>query len=200
MPTILDTSTLLHTLETLTQQGYIFRGHECFKYLLQPNAFRDQSIMRMRQNFGINPTVLIKWFDSNEIQQSIRLWYSPTPIHARHPTIERLKEFGLYLMRYNYALHLFAEENPDAISEEDKARLLIRDAAYWQQESTFQHLFERYLSTIIDRIGLNGQFIQKANPYEDLAAVDETLPQHYDIPTAALVPFPFSFDRLARTT
>ncbi|AMV12897.1 FRG domain protein [Legionella pneumophila] len=90
-------------------------------------------------------------------------------------------------MRYNHSLHLFVKNNPNNVSKQDAASFLLRDAEYWRQETTFQQMFERYLPTIINRHSFkDGALIQQANPYEDLAAVDETLPQHYGIPTAAL--------------
>lgn len=179
--------TVISTLEQLSLEGYVFRGHEDFRYQLTPNAFREHSIAQMQIDFNIHPTILDGWFNSKEIKKTIESWYSSNPIHSQHPAIHLLKEFCLYTMRYNHSLHIFVKNNPDNVSEQDAASFLVRDAEYWKQESTFQHMFERYFATIINRYSFkDGSLIQRANPYEDLAAVDETLPQHYGIPTAAL--------------
>ncbi len=179
--------TIISTLEQLSLAGYVFRGHENFKYQLIPSAFREQSIEQMKKDFGIHATITEKWFVSKEINNVIVSWYSPNPIYSQHPTIYLLKEYCLYLMLYNHSLHIFVKNNHNKVSEQDKANLLSRDAEYWRQETTFQQMFERYLPTIINRYSIkDGSLIHKANPYEDLAGVDETLPQHYGIPTAAL--------------
>lgn len=178
---------VIKQMEQLTQDGYIFRGHESVKYQLEPNAFRDQSIARMKKQFAISPIVIQQWCNSEKINSTIRAWYSTDPIHFSHPTISRLKNFCLYLMIYNHALHLFVHKFPHRVAEQDKALFLLRDVEFWRQEETFQYLFESYLPRIINRwCAKEGTLIQKANPFEDLAGVDETLPQHYGIPTAAL--------------
>ncbi|ANN91268.1 FRG domain-containing protein [Legionella pneumophila serogroup 1] len=179
--------TIISTLEQLSLEGYVFRGHEDFRYQLTPSAFREHSIAQMKIDFNIHPTLLDEWFNSKEIKKTIASWYSSNPIHSQHPAIYLLKEWCLYIMRYNHSLHLFVKNNPNNVSKQDAASFLLRDAEYWRQETTFQQMFERYLPTIINRHSLkDGALIQQANPYEDLAAVDETLPQHYGIPTAAL--------------
>ncbi|HAT1884370.1 TPA: FRG domain-containing protein, partial [Legionella pneumophila] len=179
--------TIISTLEQLSLEGYVFRGHEDFRYQLTPSAFRTHSIVQMEKDFNIHPTILDEWFNSKEIKKIIASWYSPNSVHLQHPAIYLLKEWCLYIMHYNHSLHLFVKNNPDNVSEQDAASFLLRDAEYWRQETTFQQMFERYLPTIINRRSLkDGAFIQRANPYEELAAVDETLPQHYGIPTAAL--------------
>ncbi|AOU30077.1 TPA: FRG domain-containing protein [Legionella pneumophila subsp. pneumophila] len=179
--------TIISALEQLSLEGYVFRGHEDFRYQLTPSAFREHSIAQMKRDFNISRTLLGEWFNSKEIKKTIASWYSSNPIHSHHPAIYLLKEWCLYIMRYNYSLHLFVKNNPNNVSEQDAASFLLRDAEYWREETTFQQMFERYLPTIINRHSLkDGALIQRANPYEDLAAVDETLPQHYGIPTAAL--------------
>ncbi|MCA0402690.1 MAG: FRG domain-containing protein [Proteobacteria bacterium] len=179
--------TIISTLEQLSLEGSVFRGHEDFRYQLTPSAFRKHSIAQMKRDFNIPPTILGEWFNSKEIKKTIASWYSSNPIHSQHPAIHLLKEWCLYIMRYNHSLHLFVKNNPNNVSEQDAACFLLRDAEYWREETTFQQMFERYLPTIINRHSLkDGALIQRANPYEDLAAVDETLPQHYGIPTAAL--------------
>ncbi|HAT1771512.1 FRG domain-containing protein [Legionella pneumophila] len=179
--------TIISTLEQLSLEGYVFRGHEDFRYQLTPSAFREHSIAQMKIDFNIHPTILDGWFNSKEIKKTIASWYSSNSVHLQHPAIYLLKEWCLYIMRYNHSLHLFVKNNPNNVSEQDAASFLLRDAEYWRQETTFKHMFERYLPTIINRHSLkDGVLIQRANPYEDLAAVDETLPQHYGIPTAAL--------------
>jgi len=179
--------TIIVSLEQLSLEGYVFRGHENFTYQLAPSAFREHSIVQMKKDFNICSTIIKNWFNNKKIESTIASWYSSNPIHSQHPTIHLLKKFCLYIMLYNHSLHVFVKNNPNNVSEQDKASLLLRDAEYWKQETTFQQMFERYLPTIINRHSLkDGSLIQRATPYEDLAAIDETLPQHYGIPTAAL--------------
>ncbi|HCJ4235047.1 hypothetical protein Ljor_2002 [Legionella jordanis] len=50
--------TIISTLEQLSLEGYVFRGHEDFRYQLTPSAFREHSIAKMKIDFNIPPTLL----------------------------------------------------------------------------------------------------------------------------------------------
>ena len=181
-----DIRATISSLEKLQLDGFIFRGHENFKYVLQPSAFRTQSINKMKSNFEIPSQVVENWQNSQVIQNVIQSWTHRGEHYTHHPTVKNLKSFCFYLMLYNHELHRYVNNNPTKVSDKDKKWLLLRDKDFWRSEDTFQHLFSHYLQAIINRTDLMGNLIQKAQPYEDLAGVDETLPQHYGIPTAAL--------------
>ncbi|AMV12896.1 hypothetical protein ULM_01940 [Legionella pneumophila] len=61
--------TIISTLEQLSLEGYVFRGHEDFRYQLTPSAFREHSIAQMKIDFNIHPTLLDEWFNSKEIKK-----------------------------------------------------------------------------------------------------------------------------------
>ncbi|HEK3842925.1 TPA: hypothetical protein SM062_003360 [Legionella pneumophila] len=50
--------TIISALEQLSLEGYVFRGHEDFRYQLTPSAFREHSIAQMKRDFNISRTLL----------------------------------------------------------------------------------------------------------------------------------------------
>ncbi len=174
-------------LEELRKEGFVFRGHESFKYTLTPNAFRDSGLVRMKNEFGIHSSTINKWFKNKFIMQHVNTWLPRLKITSSgHQVINRLLKYCLYLMQYNHSLNLFVQNNAHRVSQKDKNTILERSLEYWKSEETFQLLFSSYFPRIIRRYHLDGTLIQDANLFEDLASVDETLLQHYDTPTAAL--------------
>jgi len=142
----------------------------------------------MKEQFGIEDIRAAAWFQSKTIIEQVDQWLlrGRRATYWERGTIQRLLEYCLYLMRYNYCLNIFAKNNPDRISSKDRNAILLRDAEFWRLETTFYYLFSCYFLTIIKIFDLQNNLLQDANPPEDLAHVDETLPQHYDVSTAAL--------------
>jgi hypothetical protein len=62
----------------------------------------------------------------------------------------------------------------------------IRPSAYWRKKDTFLYLFGFGFDSSIGRVTLNGKVINYSSINEEMAAYDESLPQHYDTATAAL--------------
>ena len=189
MPVIKEIQTALAQLNQLQQNGFIFRGHESFNYILMPNAFRSPTLARMKHEFEIQDSVIGQWFKNKFIMQNVNDWYLQNKrklTFAEQQTINRLLYYCLYLMRYNHALNMFVQKNPHRVSQKDRETILDRNQEYWKSETTFHQLFSSYFPKIIKRINPDGTLLQDANPFEDLASVDETLIQHYDPTTAAL--------------
>ncbi len=189
MSIIKEVQTIITQLNQLQQEGFIFRGHENFKYTLTPSAFRPNTLTKMKNEFGIEDSIIDEWFKNKFIMQHINEWYLEYKRKLTPPenqTISRLLHYCLYLMRYNHSLNLFVQKNPHRVSQKDRNTILERNLEFWKSEKTFQHLFSSYFPKIITRHNLDGTLLQDANPFEDLASVDETLPQHYDPTTAAL--------------
>lgn len=186
---IRDVEIVIAQLEELTQQGFIFRGHESFRYTLTPNAFRDDTLIRMNNEFGIQDSVINEWLKHKFIMQHINQWYllgKRELIPSERQVVNKLLHYCLYLMRYNHSLNLFVQKNPRKVSQTDRDTILERTLEYWKSEDTFHHLFSSYFPRLIRLYHLNNTLMQDANPFENLASVDETLPQHYGTPTAAL--------------
>ncbi len=174
-------------LESLREDGFIFRGHEDFKYELIPSVFRPEKQKQMIKQFAIEEVKIAQWPRSKAIIEVIDQWAPGVrAIPEAHQTIQRLIAFCLYLMRFNFSLNIFAQNNRHRIPKKDCDSILIRDAEYWRQEKTFYDMFSRYFPTIVKRYDLKNNLFQDATPYEDLAGTDESLPQHYGTPTAAL--------------
>lgn len=189
MPVFKDINIVIAQLDELQQAGFIFRGHESFKYILMPNAFRTPTLLKMKREFEIQDSVIDEWFKNKFIMQSVNDWYLQNKrklMPLEQQTISRLLHYCLYLMRYNHALNIFAHKNPHRVSRKDRETILERNLEYWKSERTFQQLFSSYFPRIIKLTNLDGTTLQDANPFEDLASVDETLVQHYDPTTAAL--------------
>lgn len=187
MSVIKEIQTVFTQLNQLQRNGFIFRGHESFKYTLTPNASRDDTLARMKCEFGIDNVIINEWFKNKFIMEHVNTWLPGLKITPSiHQLRDRLLNYCLYLMRYNHSLILFVQNNPGRVSLKDRTTILKRSLSYWKSEETFPQLFSSYFPRLIRRYHLDGILMQDANPFEDLASVDETLPQHYDIPTAAL--------------
>jgi len=187
MPVSEDVDAAIAQLEELKEEGFIFRGHESFKYTLTPNASRDNTLARMKHEFGIDSGIINRWFKNKFIMEHVNTWVPGLKITpSSRQVLDRLLNYCLYLMRYNHSLNLFVQNNPSRVSQKDRDTILERSLEYWKSEETFHHLFSSYFPRLIRRYHLDGTLMQDANPFEDLASVDETLPQHYDTPTAAL--------------
>lgn len=181
----------IRELRQLEANGnYIFRGQCDARYLLNPKAFRPETIKQAQAAFAPDQKAGHAWFDSEEISAYPKKLLGRNPTQSELRTLFRLKNFCLFLMRHNYFLSIHAHENKKNLSPIDQRMLELRNKGYWKQEETFLQLYEAYLPTLIERsIGID--IIQSASPFEDLAALDETVPQHYGVATTIL---DWSFD------
>jgi hypothetical protein len=187
MPLIKDIGLLIDQLKQFQLNGFIFRGHKNFKYMLIPNAFRSDTYKEMKNKFGVNALTINKWFKNKLIMEHVNIWLPEFKfMPGAHQVLERLLKYCLYLMHYNHSLNLFVQNNPHRVSQKDRSTILERSLEFWTSEKTFLHLFSSYFPRLIRRYHLDGTLMQDATLFEDLASVDETLPQHYDTPTAAL--------------
>ena len=182
---------LLNQLEFLYQQdSYIFRGQFDAEDKLIPSAFRSEKINEAIGKFPIKKEEIErKWFESDALRKEISLWLKiPNFSYARGYPINRLLDFLVYLMRYNYSLHKYwlTETNQKNICLSDKKILKPRPEEFWVTEETFLYLVSSYLPVTSTIYHLNGTIIKDAQPFEDITGVDESFPQHYGIPTTAL--------------
>ena len=189
MTTPSELQKIITALERIHSDGkHAFRGQESFKFNLSPSAFRPATISQMKLLFNAGRSNKFdNWCKSEEIKEHIDLWL---PGARRDPNaiiiIRRLLEYCFYLMILNHSVNVFAQSNHSRISAKDRETLQLRGIEFWRDEKTFRYLFTSYFPRVIQRYDLQGDLIQDANPFEDLTGIDESLPQHYGTPTAAL--------------
>jgi hypothetical protein len=175
---------LIEELEKLYQQNkaYIFRGQPNSNFYLLPNAFRADMARRIPPGFPTSSWTA--WCNSQAIQDTVSLYLDKT--HIGSVWVRRISELTFYVMQYNYSLSTYVKQYPEKFDSATLEMYQLRPPAFWEAEKTFQYLFEHGLNLSIGRITLDGQVINYSAINEELAGYDESLPQHYGIPTAAL--------------
>lgn len=169
---------LIKVLDDLQHNGYIFRGQPDAEYRLIPHAFRCDDLKKLAPPFS----EVSKWFNNEEIAQYVRLY---TPHLTLPEAIYPLGPFLVYLMHTNYRLHEFLQLNPRSVSPDDKKMIALRPPDWWTEEKNFLYLFTAYFDAALEIIS-DGKISKPSYVFEKLTAVDETYPQHYGLPTAAL--------------
>lgn len=190
MKPISNSTQLIELLDNFhTDKTYVFRGHSKQEYILTPSVFRKEKLIELSDKFPIKKSKTNEWFFNKEIQAHI---YSIMPgfkyydlMTIPHP-IKIFFDLYLHIMQYNYSLSKYFEDNPKMLSQKTKDKLNIRDSHYWIQEDTFIHCIKSSFLYLISLYDKNGNLIKRAAPFEDLAYLNEFLPQHYSISTAAL--------------
>lgn len=89
-------------------------------------------------------------------------------------------------MRYNFILANYFEKKSEMLFKRWKELNHSRDAVFWTKEKTFLYLISNTFQYLITRSSLDGKVIIAPNPDESLTGIDEKIPQHYGVPTAAL--------------
>ncbi|CEG56959.1 FRG domain-containing protein [Legionella fallonii] len=175
---------LIEELESLKTQEFLLRGHSSSTYFLQPQAFREQDIKKIANQFPISNELTRHW-KQGEVLNKIKPWSSgvlPNPIIT-----DRILSYVLYLLQYNYYLTRYYQGlNPiysSNLDQEIATRLPSKNLA---TEQAFIELAEYFYLKILTRISLGGTIVAKAIPPQEITGYDETWPQHYSFPSAAL--------------
>lgn len=183
-----DVKKLIMRLESLKNQGYIFRGQADAGWELKPNAFRGDGIAKNVELYPVaQQEIEQKWFANERIEVLCTRNLGHNKQHRL--VFRRILQLYIYVMQYNYALYnFFNSDRGRQVAPEIRSAICPRNQEWWAEEETFIHilfntaLLERWF-TLYD---FKGKIIQQRTPDEILTVTDETFPQHYDIPTAAL--------------
>jgi hypothetical protein len=175
------------------EKQYIFRGQSNIKYKLEPYAFRKTVLQKRLEDFPVNSEEIKTWFTHDRIRASVKGWLKIDINQSQNLPwkIERIFNIYIHIMRYNYFLSEYLsghlEKRPQIISSQDKSFLSQRPKAFWAEKETFIWIIENSFSRWIECRGLDGKILIESCPDQDLiTGMDETFPQHYDLPTAAL--------------
>jgi len=182
---ILSPIDLLDRLEELNniKSSYIFRGQPNKEFILQPKAFRKDIIRKLSDDYP-NKT-LQEWGNREKVREFVKNWFLDEG-YINHPCIRRLIEIDLYIMKYNYFLAKYIEQNPHKVDPNTAKMYLERGASFWTTEKTFKYLFSNEIGLLVGVISLDGRILKESYINEDFSGYDEYLPQHYDTPTVAL--------------
>ncbi|MFA6037920.1 MAG: FRG domain-containing protein [Legionellales bacterium] len=174
---IIDANKLISKLQALRGKEYLFRGHSDAGYWLQPKAFRPDGKKELQEKF--KGSSWKTWISSQEIQSI----FGP---HVDKMLAERICELGLYMLQYNYTLAKKVESNVDNFDAKTIEKYQMQPPDFWIQKDAFVNLVQRLSLSIIGKVHLDGTVLQYSEFYEFLTAFDESFPQHYGVPTAAL--------------
>lgn len=177
---------LIQKLEYLKENKFIFRGQPSRAFFLLPNAFRGDTIRKMQK---IYPSTIKynKWRESEDLQKIIRLYFNdtkPNPLVAIN--IARLHELTIYLLQYNYFIAKYISKFPEKFDSASLSTQKLRSPEFWIDEESFMYFFGFALRVSTGIILLDGSIKNSPEINEILTAYDESLPQHYSVPTAAL--------------
>jgi hypothetical protein len=164
----------------LRERVYIFRGHADAKFKLIPSVFRPENLKKAFDNFPITRKEIEKWTNNKRIFDTIGKSY------VSSTELQKIFDWIIFLMQYNYSLYNFYEKFPGKTSYHDIELIkMFESPIHWTKEETFCGIFKSYYPLLLTFYN-NGSIIQKASPPEELTGIDETCPQHYECQTATL--------------
>lgn len=179
--TIQSPNDLISSLKQLQNEGFIFRGHSDGKYILQPSAYRKDSLIKLAEIYP-ERTNQQKWCSSAAVQETIKAWTNG----VRPWYLERIFKYILHLMHYNHALQDFYSTKESPKDENDHRLLGIFPEDHWIQQSTFEGLFDFVYRLHLPIDDLSGNQIKEPYYIDETTGFDESWPQHYDFYTALL--------------
>jgi hypothetical protein len=173
---------LLKNFEVLYEgsERYIFRGQPNCEFKLQPSFFRLDKCKELSDASFLQD--LKAWQSSQEIQPIVSICgkgMSPS-------FLTKFYELAAYILQYNYAIAKHVQKAPSFFDLETQKMYEKRPPSFWIQEETFMRLVGDGLHQASGVISLQGELIKASTIYEDIAAYDESLPQHYGVSTTAL--------------
>ena len=179
---------LFDRLKLLQNDGYAFRGQENFKWKLIPNGLRQKTLIEAAKRFPVsNSKIERKWYYNVNIKKTVNAWLAQDVFKNEVPYAIRIFfDLNIHLMRYNYRLSNYFEKHPEKLFKDWRELNNGRDADFWTLEKTFVYLVENEFKNLVECRGLNGGLLKAALPDECLTGIDETIPQHYGVATAAL--------------
>lgn len=183
---IIDAKNLIHRLDELKKNGYVFRGHADPAWLLQPKIFRPHEMQKIAEKFPVKADGISKWMKNEKIENILQRTVGND--QRQRTEIKKIFNLYIYIMQHNRQLHEFftVEKNQQKISPVCLQGMMQRDIGFWIKEDSFVKIIERLLERWFTYRDLNDRIIKKPSPDNDLTGFDETFPQHYDISTAAL--------------
>ncbi|KTD32217.1 FRG domain protein [Legionella nautarum] len=194
---------LIPFLEALSGRGYFFRGQrDAIQWKVIPSIFRknrlDEYIKKIQvpasyYSYPFNESVVKKWFNCNEILEfvSLTLYKNKNKIRCFEQLplkIQRLFELGTILLRYNFYLGLYVSQNPNNHLFDKNTSSLSEIIPYqvWATKDKFIGYIQYALPILLDINLLDGTIYQKGSHDNVITGYNQTFPQHYDFPTAAV--------------
>lgn len=164
---------LIARLEELSHENYVFRGQPSTFFCLIPKAFRENGIRELSENFPIR---------AHAFERLIKKKFDPSNYFI---PIEKLT---IYIMQYNYSLAQYIEKNLDKFDNKTKEIQKKRGLSYWLAAQTLYDIYWQLFISLMTIYDIKNNIIKKpsSSGCEELTGFDETLPQHYAVPTAAL--------------
>ncbi|HBD9263983.1 TPA: FRG domain-containing protein, partial [Legionella pneumophila] len=180
-------------------EGFVFRGHADFSWELKPKLFRDSEVVKSWESYGLSKKHIAEnWIENKNTfitlsyifgsQNLTKTNYKSALIPYKDQIIPlaRLLWFYVDIMKYNYNLYKYINENKSYYEEEYLKQITVRSLDDWISYDTFLRLLEEILYLVERRDVYTNNLLNNPEIFEDIAAYDETRPQHYDMATSAL--------------
>ncbi|MDP1574368.1 MAG: FRG domain-containing protein [Coxiellaceae bacterium] len=172
-------------IDRLRQFGFIFRGQSDSDFLLQPKVFRKKDLHKIEELFGNLAKNCVNWMKSDSYKDIVKMIrYAEDAIH--YPDVVIIYKITMFKMQYNYFLSKHVERYPSKFDDVTRKMYEMKKPEYWLKEETFLCCFRHELDSSTTLISLDDKILKNGMTCEEMAGYDESLPQHYDTPTAAL--------------
>lgn len=176
---------LIKDLSHLQNIKFIFRGQQNIAWPLQPTAFREDGIRAMSELYTAAAPAHSEWPKSINCKNMAKLIrHDENAIY--HADVIRLSELTIYILKYNYSLAKYVAEFPENFDEKTLNAYKIRDHHFWAREDAFEYFFRYQLENSTTRTSLDNKILKEGRIDDEITIYEESLPQHYDVPTAAL--------------
>ncbi|KTC89119.1 FRG domain-containing protein [Legionella drozanskii] len=194
---------LIPFLEALSGQGYFFRGQrDAIQWHVIPSIFRENrldayikkiQVPSSNYSYPFNESVVKEWLNCKEILEFVSLILYKNKNKIRYfeqlpLKIQKLFELGTFLLKYNFYLGLYVSQNPNNHLFDKKTSSLCEVIPYqvWATKDKFIGYIQHTLPLLLDIILMDGNIHQKGSHDNVITSYNQTFPQHYDFPTAAV--------------
>lgn len=181
-----------------SQTGYVFRGQrDAANWKLEPSIFRqdtlDDYIKRIITStnfvYPFANDTLNEWFRCKEVRDIVHLHTRQYLSYPQfHIKIKRLLWLCAYILKYNFYLGLYVEQNPNNHKLDSITLNLISKIPYyyWGEKQKFLGYFNYALQNLVTLSTLDDEIFKLGMHDNILTDYNQTSAQHYDFPTGAL--------------
>ena len=186
-PTYITMDQLIDEIKSLRKRGSVFRGQPDSTFSLIPSAFRRDIIEKKYAVYKnkVKPNNYKLWTQSQayvEIAEAV--FHTKEVLNC--PEILKINELIFFSLAYNYSLSCFVKKWPHKFDINTIENNKKYPPEYWVKEPAFLDLFAIFLTPLRGILSTDNKILKYSEIEENIVAYDETLPQHYDTPTAAL--------------
>lgn len=178
---------------SLQSKDYIFRGHANASWKLQPSAYREDYIKQVESRYPISKDEIInRWFKCDETIKHINILagspgltkeminYSLVIVDHKKIPLVRLLNHYINLMRYNYDLLTYHEENAAYFPNSYRSQIPINvEPSHWTCYETFRYFLNDLINIVECYDIITNELLSGGVIFDEVTCYDQSLVQHY---------------------